>query len=147
MMARINIKDLEIQHTSTYLKLTKRDMDIKLQIQQLIQASSLTFEFTQVSGHQDDVNDFVYENAPQSVQRNIDMDKKATRFLQHPPPNLRPTESPLQLPSQKATLQIGNSMIVGDIQHQIHLHHHGPKIEQRMINKMNIPYNVMTTID
>ena len=69
----------------SYSKMTQRDIDTKLEIQQLIKTSLISYTFKSVPGHQDDKEDFDYSRTPHSMQRNIDMDKKASKFFQNPP--------------------------------------------------------------
>ena len=58
----------------TYTKLTKRDIDLKLEMNHLITNSHITYEFKEVDGHTDDEKDFDYDKVNQQTRRNIDMD-------------------------------------------------------------------------
>ena len=61
------------------------------------QKSNITFHFApmkvtleHVKGHQDDQDEFSYDDAPLPVRRNIAMDDLAKQFLKDPPPKLMP---------------------------------------------------------
>ena len=48
----------------TYTTLTKRDIDLKMEMNRIMQNSSVTFIFYNVEGHADKEKDFIYEEAP-----------------------------------------------------------------------------------
>lgn len=136
-LAKVNIycdNEEAILHKSledvSYSKLTKRNIDIKLEIQHLISPSPLQFAFQSVPGHQDHQYDFEHESASQLVQHNIDMDQKTKHFITHHPQHMQPSAYPLQLPEQKVTLERADSLIARDLPKQIHLHQYGPNMEQ-----------------
>ena len=58
--------------TSTFTPLSKRDVDVKLSIEHMIQNSPISLSFQHVPGHADDDPDFVYARAAQQVQQNLD---------------------------------------------------------------------------
>ena len=47
----------------------------------LLSNSKITYEFKEVDGHADDIEHFFYNDAPQHIKRNIDMDKRAKQYL------------------------------------------------------------------
>ena len=116
----------------TYSKMTKRDVDIKIEVDKLRKLTSLQVYFCKVKGHADDDESFVYDDAPHEVRRNIDMDKLAKSFLRHPPPNYVQSQSPLMFPAQMVALKIHDKFIFGDIRKQIPLFYNGPPIEARI---------------
>ena len=60
----VNHRDLK---RATFTTLTKRDIDIKMQIQAIIKSSSIVFHLTRVPGHADDAQGFDYDKAPQTI--------------------------------------------------------------------------------
>ena len=68
---------------ATYTTMTKQDMDLKMEMDQILQTSPVTFQFCEVEGHADDSNNVVYKDAPQQVQCNIDMDSQAKSLLKN----------------------------------------------------------------
>ena len=70
-------------HLMSYQRLSRPNIDIKYQQQDEIEISRLTFIFRHVKDHQDFNADFVYDDAPLYVRRNIDMDNVAKRFLEN----------------------------------------------------------------
>lgn len=65
---------------STYTTMTKRDADLKMEMETILSNSPVTLVFKEVNGHADDEGDFVYDEASQEVKRNIDMDPKAKKI-------------------------------------------------------------------
>ena len=125
-------------HNKTYTKLVAPDMDIKMEILSLLKRSPVSYRFLHVKGHADAEEGFVYEEADQEVQRNIDMDASAKDFLLAPPPSLKPTYEPLFFPAQKLSLQILGVNMVGNIRKQIYLYRHGSVIEESLQSSMRI---------
>ena len=72
-----------------------------------------------LKGHQDDGTSFVYEDAPNSVQLNIDMDSLSKEFLKTHQTNLEPKSSTCPLPTQKAYLLINDAPIHDNMLHHI----------------------------
>ena len=66
---------------ATYTTMTKRDIDLKMEMNRIQAINPITFVFYDVEGHADNSSDFVYEEASQQVQRNIDMDALSKTFL------------------------------------------------------------------
>ena len=66
---------------ATYTSLSKRDIDLKLEMAHLLNNNRVSFIFCDVEGHADDEADFIYDEAPQHIQRNIDMDARAKSLL------------------------------------------------------------------
>ena len=60
------------------------NVDIKLLLQRLRDDNPKAVQIipAHIKGHQDNNADFDYDTAPQSVQRNIDMDHLSRAFLQ-----------------------------------------------------------------
>ena len=88
---------------ATYTTLTKRNIDIKLEVLHIQTTSPITFVFSQVSGHKDDNDSFDYDTAPQEVKRNIDMDTKSKETVALIKHSQASTTIPL-FPAQKITL-------------------------------------------
>jgi len=132
---------------TTYSKLVKRDIDIKLEMTKMMKNTPITFKFSRVKGHLDDDESFVYEDASQEVQRNIDMDKQAAAYLEHtisqPPPSLLSS----MLFEQKAALYLQNTHITGDIRNQIALHAQGHRVEETIQKSLRISQSQMETIE
>ena len=140
-----------LRHSSlsgiTYSKLVKRDIDLKLEIAYVRSISAVNIVFRKVKAHLDDASSFVYELADQEVKRNIDMDIKAKQFLDSPPPPLMPTQNPGFFPSQQAGLYLANTLIVGDVRSQIHLHHYGYAMELRIKDMLQVSQRQLQSID
>jgi len=94
----------------TYTKLVQRDMDIKMEVEGLLNLTDMRVSFHHVKSHADDDEEFDYDMAPQPTKRNIDMDTIAKEFLTSPPPHLRPNNHPLMFPSQKAALYLNDRL-------------------------------------
>jgi len=131
----------------TYTKLVQRDSDLKLEVSDFLRHSPLKVIFRHVKGHQDDEEDFVYEDAPQEVRRNIDMDKKAKEFLTSPPTSLIPNRHPGMFFSQTLGLFLEGTLITGNIRNQISLHHYGDKVEKRIQQSLRITDSEMQIIE
>jgi len=87
---------------TTYSKIVKRDIDLKIEIEYVRSVSPVTIFFEKVLAHLDDTSEFVYKDAEQEVRQNIDMDESAKAFLNDPPPHiLEPITRPGFFPSQK----------------------------------------------
>ena len=123
---------------STYSKLVMRDIDIKLEVSNFLQNSPLQIRFETVQGHADDSESFVYEDAPQEVRRNIDMDKHAKLFLKHSPAHFTPNRRPTMFFAQKIALFLQGTLITGDITRQISLHKYGHTLEERIQKSLKI---------
>ena len=80
---------------ATYTTLTKRDIDIKLEVQHVQSTSPITFVFSQVSDHADDSDDFDYDQAPHEVKQNFDMDSKSKEMVAL----MKKTTAPSSLPT------------------------------------------------
>ena len=120
---------------ATYTTLTKRDIDIKLEVLHLQNNSPITFILSQVSGHEDDNDSFDYDTAPQEVKRNIDMDIKSKEMVAAIKYSQAPTTI-LLFPAQKITLLLSGIPIVGDINAQLQLHRYGHSLEQRILDSL-----------
>jgi len=123
---------------STYSKLVMRDIDIKLEVSHFLKNSPLKIRFETVQGHADDSESFVYEDAPQEVRRNIDMDKHAKSFLVNSPAHFTPNRRPTMFHAQKIALFLQGTLITGDIPRQISLHKYGHTLEDRIQKSLKI---------
>ena len=103
----------------TYYKYTKRDVDLRLSIQELLKNSPINIQFVKVAGHQDNKSDFNYHEASQEVRRNIDMDTSAKRFLKSPPKVYQPVSQSLFFPHQIAQLNINGIPIHGPLRESV----------------------------
>jgi len=133
--------------TSTFTSLSKRDVDVKLSIEHMIQASPVSFSFQHVPGHADDDPNFIYSQATQQVQRNIDMHNLVTSFMKHPPYHFRPTNVTPFLPHQRIAFTLHNEVISGDIQHHILMERHGLHMEQRLMKCRDIKHESQHIVD
>jgi len=133
--------------TSTFTSLSKRDIDVKMAVEHMVLTSPVSFSFQHVPGHADDDPDFVYEQATQQVQRNIDMHNLVTEFMKHPPYQFRPTNITPFLPHQQIALTLHDRIISGDIQQHIVMERHGLDMEQRLYNQRNIKHSDQHIID
>jgi len=84
----------------------------------------------EVQGHQDDEDTFVYEEADQHVQRNINMDERAKAVINHR--NYRHDFCTPFFSAQKITLKKQRSIISGDIDKEVRLYSHRYKIHNRL---------------
>jgi len=133
---------------STYTTLTKRDIDVKMEMEELITKIPIQISLVHVPGHADSEPGFVYKKAPQSVQRNIDMHNKVTYYMHnnaHSP--YKPKSITPFLPAQRAALLIHNEVIAGDIKSHITNNRHGSDMEKRLLTKIRIPYRFQHIID
>ena len=117
------------------------NMGLKLLLLRLRQAKpkAITISPTHIKGHQDESKDFVYESAPQSVRRNIDMDELAGKFLAEDQHQLEPSSHQLGIPGQAVSLFINHQPINNNMHHHINLYYFGPKLESRFRSKNTIP--------
>jgi len=140
-----------LRHSSlngtTYSKLVKRDIDLKLETAYVRSLSPVIIEFRKVKAHQDDDSGFEYDLADQEVKRNIDMDIKAQEFLASPPLTLLPTDKPGFFPSQQAGLYLADTLIVGDVRSQVHLYHYGYAMESRIRDMLQVSPRQLQSID
>jgi len=132
---------------TTYSKMVKRDIDLKMEIEYVRAVSSVNIVFRKVKGHLDDESDFVYEEADQEVRRNIDMDERSKAFLRNPPDTLKPTTRPGFFPSQRAGLYLAGTLMVGNIREQVHLHHYGYAMETRIAKMLGISIQSLEKIE
>ena len=121
---------------ATYTTMTTRDIDLKMEMDSIMRNSPITFIFCDVKGHADKAADFVYNDAPQHVQRNIDMDKRAKDLLKRIMAQPQPQRLHV-FPAQKVTLFLSNLPIVGDLPYQIQQHRYGHRLETRI--KASLP--------
>lgn len=126
------VNSLDYNHMS-FPRFFCPNVDIKMQIQAI--RTSLPKQVKiypqHVNGHLDDEKDFSYDEAPQQVQINIDVDEMCDPFLKHNQGKLEPTTMPLMLPNQKASIQVQGIRIQNNAEHHIMLHFFGPKLENR----------------
>ena len=94
--------------------------------------NKLEVSLNHIKGHQDRQKDFNFENAPKSVQLNIEMDEKAKKFLRSHQGILEPKQIPLPLPTQKAYLSVASTLVSNNLAHHISLHFFAPKMENRL---------------
>ena len=132
---------------STFTTLSRRDIDVKMEIEHMILTSPVEFSFQHVPGHADEDPNFVYSQALQQVQRNIDMHNLVTKFMQHPPRDLVPTSKTPFLPHQNIALLIHNKVIAGDIKNHIYMERHGLSMEERLSKHRNINHDFQHIID
>ena len=85
-----------------------------MEMNQILRNSPITFVFCEVEGYDNDLADFVYKDAPQPVQRNIDMDAQAKSLLKTIKSSPQPKDAHA-FPAQKITLLLSDLPIVGDI--------------------------------
>ena len=112
----------------------------------LLNNNRVSFIFCDVEGHADDEADFIYEEAPQHIQRNIDMDARAKSLLKR----IRTQPQPQRLhvfPAQKITLHLSNLPIVGDIPYQIQQHRYGHRLEERIQASLPNTPNALQSIE
>ena len=106
----------------------------------LLHNSNITYEFKEVDGHADDSEHFVYDDAPQQIKRNIDMEKRAKQYLTSIRPN------PSMFPQQKIALKLAGILITGDLQYQIQQHRYGHALEARLLKSLSAPMSSLKTI-
>ena len=131
----------------TFTTLSKRDVDVKMSVEYMVCNSPIDFTFEHVPGHVDDDPDFVYENASQQIQRNIDMHNLVTKFMKCPPRDLHPINITPFLPYQQIALQIHGQVIAGDIKHHIFMQRHGRHMETRLSTHRGIDHGLQHIID
>ena len=134
-------------HKSTFTTLSRRDIDVKMSVEHMIQTVPITFSFQHVPGHADDDPSFNYGQAPQQVQRNIDMHNLVTAFMHSPPSFYHPTTATPFLPHQKIALMMHGQVIAGDIQSHIFLQRYGMNMEERLEAKRDIKHTHQHIID
>jgi len=132
---------------STFTTLSRRDIDVKMEIEHMILTSPVKFSFQHVPGHADEDPNFVYSRALQQVQRNIDMHNLVTKFMQHPPRELVPTIETPFLPHQNIALLIHKKVISGDIKNHIYMERHGLSMEERLSKHRHINHDFQHIID
>ena len=144
-----NIEALTRKQVSkcTFTTLSKRDVDVKMSVEQMIYNSPVDFKFVHVPGHADADPDFVYEHVPQRVQQDIDMHNLVTYFMRHPPKDFHPINVTPFLPHQKIALQIHGQVIAGDVKHHIFMQRHGQYMESRLSTHRGIHHDIQHVID
>ena len=113
---------------------------IKAEIQHHLSLCPMTVTLEHVKGHQDDQDEFSYDDAPLPVRRNIDMDDLAKQFLKDPPPKLMPHRCAPMYAQQIACLSIHDNPIIANAEHHITIHHLGSRMEHRLHEK-----NILTS--
>lgn len=116
----------------SYGKFCLSHHDIKSEIHHHLLLCPMIVTLVHVKGHQDDQENFAYEDAPLPVRRNIDMDELAKVFLKDPPPRLRPHRRAPIYEHQAACLIIHDTPIIANVEHHVTIHHLGPRMEQRL---------------
>ena len=118
----------------------KPNVDVKQLLQRLRTECSpkIAIYPEHIKGHQDRQRDFNYDEAPQSVHLNIDMDEISKDFLKTHKGPLEPTQIQQLLPGQQATLVIHKTPINNNIHHHVNLHFFGHNLEARFREKTGI---------
>ena len=116
-------------------KFCKSHYDIQAEIHYPLSLWPMTVTLVHVKGHQDDNDNFCYDNAPLPVRRNIDMDVLAKKSIKDPPPRLRPHRCAPIYTQQIACLSIHDNPIIANLEHHIAIHHLGPQMEKRRHTK------------
>ena len=117
-----------------------------MEMETIISNSPVTLIFKEVNGHADDEEDFVYDEASQEVKRNIDMDLKAKKAVSKIKRMPAPAHIPI-LPSQRITLLLSNTPIVGDLQAQLQHHRYGHALETRLLSTLPNTTGILQSID
>ena len=102
-----------------------------MEMEHILNTSPITFVFCKVEGYADNSADFVYKDAPQHVQHNIDMDARAKSLLKTIKNNPQPKDVHAFL-AQRITLLLSDLPIVGNILYQIQQHCYGHHLEQQI---------------
>ena len=118
----------------SYPRFFRPNIDLKLLLWKLRQETphKLKISLSHIKGHQDSKKEFNFDEAPKSVQLNIEMDAKAKHFLKRHQGSLEPKQIPLPLPTQKAYLSVSSTLVSNNISHHISLHFFAPKMENRL---------------
>ena len=134
-------------HLNSYTKMSRRDIDIKMELEKVVSNILLKVSLHHVPGHADEYPDFVYEAAVQQVRRNIDMHNCVTEFMTNTPEHLRPLPEAPFYPAQKVALYLRDHIIVDDMIEEVLLHEHGSIMEKRMQSKSHINMSIQHAID
>ena len=126
----------------------KPNVDLKLLLQRLRDDCKHTVEITpqHIKGHQNRNQQFEYDEAPQSVRRNIDMDEISREFLKEHKGALEPSPTQLPLPGNKATLVLGSTNVQNNIHHHVNLYFFGHDLEQRLCDKTGLGQKFQSVI-
>jgi len=134
-------------HLNSYTRLSRRDIDIKMELEAIISTLPVDVTLQHVPGHADEHPDFIYDNAPQHVRRNIDMHNGVTEFMDNTPAHLVPRSEAPFYPEQKIALFLRGHIIVDDMIEEVLLHEHGSIMESRMTRKMQIDSSIQHVIN
>ena len=107
------------------------DVDVLLEIKHYLQDMPIEVVFKQVKRRSDDREDFVYENASQQVRKNIDMDDAAKKCVEND--SLYCKLKNTRLLHQKASIDILNSTVMGEVNRQIRPYAHGRYLEEKLV--------------
>ena len=75
------------------------------------------------------------------------MDEDAKAFLRSHRGKFEPTKQARPLPVMQSWLEIQGSTVHNNFAHHIKLNYFGPKLESRLISKINIPAELLSTIN
>ena len=117
-----------------------------MEMEAVISTSPVKLIFTELSGNADDDEEFVYEDTPHEVKRNIDMDLKSKRTVLKMKKSPAPTQI-LTFPSQRITLLLSKTPIVGDLQAQLQHHRHGHALEKSLLKSLPKTTGTLQSID
>jgi len=130
----------------SFTKMVEQDMDMKLEIKHWLTQSNIKMNLLEVKGHMDSDKKFVYEDAPQQVKRNIDVDEMVKSYMETEYVSTESKKRNPNMPHQTASLMINESTVAGDLAINIREKFHGEDLKDSLVRKLRMRIDTTNVI-